>query len=94
MSTDVQHLADERRYLFSIDGKQVGLTDYVLRGNSIHLTHTEIDPRLRGQGFGARMVQGVLDKIRAETDYRVVGACPFVADFLSRHPDYQELETR
>ena len=94
MSTDVQHLEDQNRYVFSSDGAQVGLTDYRLRGNSIHLTHTEIDPHLRGNGLGEQMVQGVLDKIRAETEYRVVADCPFVDSFLREHPDYRELETR
>ncbi|HEV7956488.1 MAG: N-acetyltransferase [Microbacteriaceae bacterium] len=94
MSTDLQRLAGQSRYVFSSNGVQVGVIDYVVRGTAIHLIHAEIDPRSRGAGLGAQMVQGVLEMIRAETDYRVVADCPFVIDFLRRHPDYQELESR
>lgn len=94
MSTELQHLADQNRYVYLEDGEQVGITDYQLRGRNILLTHTEVDPRLRGEHIGSAMVQGVLDSIRADTDYRVVAACPFVEEWLAEHPDYRELESR
>ena len=94
MSNDVQHLAGQHRYVFRRDGDEVGLTDYWLRGNEIHLTHTEINPKLRGKGLGAEMVHEVLEKIRVETGYRVVADCPFVADWLDKHPEYMELAER
>ncbi len=94
MSSAVHHLPGQNRYVFEKDGKQVGLTDYTLRGNAIHLTHTEIDPHLRDGGLGAEMVQLVLDQIRTDTDYRVVAECPFVVEWLEQHPEYQELEQR
>jgi predicted GNAT family acetyltransferase len=94
MSNALQHLPGQNRYVFEKDGKQVGLTDYSLRGNAMHITHTEIDPQLRGAGLGAEMVQGVLDLVRTETDYRVVADCPFVVDWLTHHPEYRELEKR
>ncbi|WP_165066691.1 GNAT family N-acetyltransferase [Marisediminicola senii] len=94
MSTDVQHLESQNRYVLNRDGEQVGLTDYRITGDAIYLTHTEVDPRLRGRGLGAEMVQGVLDQIKADTGYRVVAACPFVRSWLDRHPEYSELEQR
>jgi predicted GNAT family acetyltransferase len=94
MSTVVQHLPGQNRYLFEKDGEDVGLIDYTMRGHSIVLTHSEIDPQLRGGGLGDEMVQSVLDEIRADTDYRVVAECPFVVEWVERHPDYQELEER
>lgn len=94
MSTELQHLAGQNRYLFTRDGDQVGLTDYVLHGNAIHILHTEVDPTLRGQGLGDEMIRAVLDQIRTETDLRVVAECPFVIDWLEDHPEYHELEER
>lgn len=94
MSSAVQHLPAQNRFVFEKDGTQVGLTDYWLHGNAMHITHTEIDPRLRGGGLGAEMVQGVLDQVRTETGYRVVADCPFVVDWLRQHPEYHELEER
>ncbi len=94
MSSTVQHLPGQNRYVFQKDGADVGLIDYTMRGNAIVLTHSEIDPNLRHSGLGDEMVQDVLDEIRQETDYRVVAECPFVVDWLERHPDYQELAER
>ncbi len=94
MRNEVHHLPDQNRYVFERDGMQLGLTDYSLNGNAIHITHTEIDPQLRGSGLGAEMVQSVLDRIRTDTTYRVVAECPFVVDWLEQHPEYHELEER
>ena len=99
MSSDLQqssleHLTDQNRYVFSVDGGAVGLTDYRIVAGDIHLTHTEIDPHLRGSGLASRMVQAVLDDIRTSTDLRVVAECPYVVTWLDRHPEYHELETR
>lgn len=90
----MKHLPNQNRYVLEKDGEQVGLTDYTMRGNAMHITHTEINPQMRGGGLGAEMVQGVLDRVRSETEYRVVADCPFVADWLEQHPDYHELEER
>jgi predicted GNAT family acetyltransferase len=94
MSNAVQHLPGQNRYVFSKDGSDVGLIDYSMRGRSIVLTHSEIDPNLRHSGLGDEMVRDVLDEIRETSDLRVVADCPFVVDWLERHPDYQELESR
>ncbi len=94
MSSVVQHLPGQNRYLFEKDGQQVGLVDYSMRGNSIVLTHSEINPQHRHEGLGDEMVEHVLDTIRSDTDYRLVAECPFVVDWLERHSDYEELEVR
>ena len=94
MPTEVLNLPNQNRYVFEEDGEQVGFVDYAIRGDSIALTHTEIDPHLRHDGLGDQMVQAVLDTIRTETPYSVVAECPFVVDWMSRHPEYQELQAR
>jgi predicted GNAT family acetyltransferase len=94
MSSVVQHLPAQNRYVFATNGVEVGLTDYRLVDHDIHITHTEIEPSMRHTGLASEMVQAVLDHIRADTDYRVVADCPYVVTWLSRHPEYQALEQR
>lgn len=94
MTSVVQHLPAQNRYVFTKDGIEVGLTDYQLVDRDIHITHTEVDPSMRHNGLASEMVQAVLDHIRADTDYRVIANCPYVVTWLSRHPEYQELEQR
>jgi uncharacterized protein len=52
--------------------------------------HTEVPPPVEGHGIGTRLVKGALDDARS-AGRRVVPKCPFVADFIARHPEYQPL---
>jgi len=94
MSIEVENEPNEQRYLYRIDGEPVGFTDYRVRGDAIHLTHTQIAEHLRGTGLGAGMVRAVLDQIRAAGDNRVVADCGFVREFFRRNPEYAALQTR
>jgi predicted GNAT family acetyltransferase len=52
--------------------------------------HTDVDPRSEGKGAGAALLQGALDDVRAR-GLKVRPYCPFVAAYLQRHPEYQDL---
>lgn len=54
------------------------------------LTHAEVPAALRGAGIGARLTRGTLELVRARGE-RIVPRCPYVVDFLRRHPDYRDL---
>jgi uncharacterized protein len=89
--TQVQHRAERSRYELMIDGDVVGLADYRDLGDGTLLfPHTEIVPRLRGQGLGAQLVQGALDDVR-QRGHTVVPQCWYVAQFIREHPDYRDL---
>ena len=54
------------------------------------LTHAEVPAGLRGAGIGAQLTRGTLDLLRARGE-RMVPRCPFVVDFIRRHPEYLDL---
>ena len=54
------------------------------------LLHTEVPPALEGHGVGTRLVKGALDDAKSAGRH-VVPKCPFVAEFIARHPEYQSL---
>jgi predicted GNAT family acetyltransferase len=56
----------------------------------ITLTHTEVPPTLRGQGIASRLTRGVLEAARAQ-GLKVVPRCSFVAAFMGRHPEFNDL---
>jgi uncharacterized protein len=58
--------------------------------DTLNLVHTEVHPDLEGQGVGSRLVKGVLDYIR-ENNLYLIPSCPFVRQYVARHPAYQEL---
>lgn len=90
MSRELQHLTEEHRYRYLVDGEVVGIADYHDVPGARVVTHTEIDPAREGQGLGGAMVQAVLEDIDA-AGLRVVPRCSFVAAYLRRHPEHAHL---
>jgi predicted GNAT family acetyltransferase len=54
------------------------------------LVHTDVATSAEGKGVGSRLVEGALADIR-ERGLRVVPICPFVADYIRRHPEHADL---
>ncbi|MCU1570204.1 MAG: hypothetical protein JWR33_945 [Naasia sp.] len=94
MPETLRHEPALSRYLLERDGEVIGLADYRVKDDAVQVTHTEVDPSLRGQGLGSVLVRGMLDDLRESTEARVVPICPFVDDWIGLHPDYQDLLTR
>ena len=66
------------------------LAFYRLADGVMTFTHTEVPGALRGRGIGSQMMHGVLQNVRAQ-GLKVIPRCPFVADFIARHPHYADL---
>ncbi|MCI0425544.1 MAG: N-acetyltransferase [Actinobacteria bacterium] len=86
----VRHDADNHRYVVEVDGQVVGFTEYHLRGGRHFFVHTEIDPEHEGRGLATSLVREALDDVRSHGG-SVVPLCPYVAAFIRRHPDYEDL---
>jgi uncharacterized protein len=78
------------RYELLVDDEVVGELIYRARDGVVTLIHTEITPEFEGHGLGDQLVSYVLDDVRA-SGRRIVPVCPFVAAYLRRHPEYQDL---
>jgi hypothetical protein len=86
VTAEVVHDESEHRYELRSDGTLLGLIDYRLEPGAVALVHTEIDPRFERRGLGTELVAGALADLR-ERGLRVIPVCPFVADYLRRHPE-------
>jgi predicted GNAT family acetyltransferase len=86
---DVRQNSALHRFEFDIGGG-MALAFYRLAGGVMIFTHTEVPAALRGRGIGSEMMRGVLRKVRAQ-GLKVVPRCPFVADFITKHPEYADL---
>jgi hypothetical protein len=56
----------------------------------ITFRHTEVPQALSGHGIGSRLVRGALDAARAR-GLKVVAKCPFVAAYMAKHPEFNDL---
>jgi predicted GNAT family acetyltransferase len=90
---DIQmvHRPDDRRYELLVEGEHAGELVYRERGDDVlALLHTEVDHKRQRRGLGSALVAGVLDDARAR-GLRVVPLCPFVDDYIRRHPEHVDL---
>jgi hypothetical protein len=71
-------------------GDDTAVAYYNLAPGMITITHTEVPAALRGQGIASRLTRGVLEAARAQ-GLKVVPRCSFVAAFMSRHPEFNDL---
>ena len=85
----VRDNAEEGRYEAEVEG-QLGMAEYMRRGDTIIFVHTEVPEELEGQGIAAQIVRFALDDVRAR-GLKVIARCPYVAAYIRRHPEYQDL---
>jgi predicted GNAT family acetyltransferase/glutaredoxin len=85
--TDVPEL---HRYELRLGGRLIGLAAYRRRDGRLAITHTEVDEACTGRGFGSVLARAALDDARRRGE-TVVPLCPFIADYIERHPEYGNL---
>jgi len=78
------------RFELLVDGTVAGFVTYRPEGDALALVHTEVDDAYEGQGIGSRLVGSVLDQL-ADREVAVLPYCPFIQDYLRKHPDRQDL---
>jgi uncharacterized protein len=77
------------RYEAHVDGELAGLTNYRLRDDRVVFTHAEVYPRWEDQGVGSALAHFALDDVVAQGKL-IIPDCPFIADYIRRHPKYLE----
>ncbi len=76
-----------QRYEGRVGGELVGILDYRAAGESIAFTHAETLPAWEGKGIAGQIAKVALDTTvgLAKT---IVPSCPYIADYVTRHPEY------
>jgi predicted GNAT family acetyltransferase len=73
------------RYEAHVDDELAGVLKYSIEPGRIALLHTEVLPAHEGRGVGSALVRFALDDARRR-ELRVIAVCPYVQDYLTRHP--------
>lgn len=94
MARTVENQQLKSRYAIREGDEVIGVADYLVNGDTITFTHTEVDPAKREGGVADYLVRAALEDVRQNTELRVVAQCSYVDAWLSRHEDFQDLQTR
>ena len=82
---------NEAAHRFELEAEgHTAVSEYHRRNGTIVFTHTEVPLQLEGKGIGNALAKSALDYARSE-GLRVVPRCRFIAAFIKRHPEYQDL---
>ncbi len=86
---EVQHNPQAHRFQIEVEG-HTAVLDYRMDGDIIIFTHTGVPEAIGGRGIGSKLARAGL-KYARQQGYRVRPLCWFVAGYIQRHPEYQDL---
>ena len=88
----ITHEPQSHRYVLS-DGEQfLGEVEYYQEGTTLNLVRAEVPLELRGEGLGIPLVKGTLEAIRAEGGLSVRPICPYIAKYMMKNSEFDDLK--
>lgn len=79
----------EKRFEVNL-GDKYAIMEYMLHGQNMIFTHTEVPPEFEGRGIAGQMAKFALDYSRSQ-GYRVQPLCPYVKSYVQRHKEYHDI---
>jgi predicted GNAT family acetyltransferase len=89
---EITHEPDAHRYVLSEGGEFLGEVEYQVEGTTLLLVRAEVPIDKRGQGLGIPLTKGALEAIRAEGIYTVTPICPYIAKYMMKNPEFDDLK--
>ncbi len=87
---EVKNNQSKNQFEASLDGKTALIRYRKEADGTLDLFHTEVPDEFEGRGVGSQLVKDALEQIKAD-DLKINPSCPFVAAYIRRHPEYQDL---
>jgi predicted GNAT family acetyltransferase len=83
------HNTDAARFEIERNG-HLAVLEYEFQGGKMLFMHTGVPSALERQGIGSRLARAGLDYARTQ-GLQVVPLCSFIAGYIRKHPEYQDL---
>jgi predicted GNAT family acetyltransferase len=94
MTITVTDVGERERFEARDDaGALAGVLTYQLTGPIIVYTHTKVEAGFADQGVGSALAHAAMDDARSR-NRTVVPLCPFLSEWLTRHPEYEKVVAR
>ena len=88
--SEVQHSPEAKKFYIQVNGKEAHMAYRYQDDATVEYHHTYSPPELRGGGVAGKVVRAALEWARSQ-NLRVIPTCPYVAGFVRRHPEYQDI---
>lgn len=92
MDDPIIHNSDERLFRTDVEDHRCELR-YSFHDASVSFDSVRVPDAVGGRGIAGRLTRHALDWARSE-GLPVHPACPYVASWIQRHPDYADLLAR
>ncbi|MGD0141533.1 MAG: GNAT family N-acetyltransferase [Rhizomicrobium sp.] len=89
MSNAVTDNKAANRYELITDGVAAFVT-YRTTAGIRTFVHTEVPSALAGKGVGSLLARGALELARTQ-GFKIIPECPFIAAYIRKHPEFQDL---
>lgn len=86
---EVVHNTDLKQFEITFED-DVAVVQYRMNDDTMIITHTIVPTKYEGIGVGSRLAKHILD-FALNNDFQVIPRCWFIAGYIERHPEYQEL---
>lgn len=87
--SDIQLEKDKNRFSVDVDGKTCVLK-FALNGDVVSFNSVQVPESVGGRGIAGQLTRHALDWAR-EQGLKVKPVCPYVAKWIERHPEYQNI---
>lgn len=84
------HNPTNQRFETTIDGVTAYLSYKSIDETTLDYNHTIVPAELGGKGLGSLLAKTALDYAK-ENGKKIIPSCSFVAKYLEKNPQYQEL---
>jgi predicted GNAT family acetyltransferase len=81
---------EKHRFELHVGIELAAFAEYNVLKNGLLFTHTEVLPAFEGRGIGSAIARYALDETRRRS-VQAIPVCPFIAGYLRKHPEYQDL---
>lgn len=87
---NITHNPTAQRFETTIDGIGAYLSYQILDDDTLEYDHTIVPSELGGRGVGSALAEFAL-QFAQKTHKKVVPSCSFVAHYIAKHPEYQNV---
>jgi predicted GNAT family acetyltransferase len=73
-----------------VENGMIAFADYHRHDDRVSIPHVEAPAALQGTGAAGRLMEGLVELVRADHQ-KIVPICPYAVAWLKRHPEHADV---